>query len=102
MNLYIDPGTGSMLFTILIGALSAGIYLLRSAFSRLRFFTTGGAKAGKRKKSRYLLRYLPTASAIGTCLNLYVMSLRSVGSIYPILPLRRTILHCKKIRICHL
>ena len=52
MNLYIDPGTGSMLFTILIGALSAGIYLLRSAFSRLRFFTTGGAKAGKREKKQ--------------------------------------------------
>lgn len=26
MNLYIDPGTGSMLFTILIGVLGALVY----------------------------------------------------------------------------
>ena len=52
MNLYIDPGTGSMLFTILIGALTAGIYLFRSAFSRLRFLLTGGAKAGAKEKTQ--------------------------------------------------
>lgn len=26
MNLYIDPGTGSMLFTILIGVIGAAVY----------------------------------------------------------------------------
>ena len=39
---YIDPGTGSMLFTILIGVVTAGIYGLRSAFIKLRFVFSGG------------------------------------------------------------
>lgn len=44
--LYIDPGTGSMLFTILIGIFGAGVYLLRNVFAKLRFVFTGG-KRGK-------------------------------------------------------
>ena len=39
---YIDPGTGSMLFTILIGVVTAGLYALRSALIKLRFALTGG------------------------------------------------------------
>ena len=42
MRLYIDPGTGSMLFTILIGVLSAAIYAFRSSFMKLRFYLSGG------------------------------------------------------------
>ncbi len=42
---YIDPGTGSMLFTVLIGILGTGAYLLRNVFSRLRFLATGGTKS---------------------------------------------------------
>ena len=45
MNLYIDPGTGSMLFTILIGIAGAAVYLLRALFSKMQFWLTGGAKA---------------------------------------------------------
>ena len=37
MILYIDPGTGSMLFTILIGVIGAAIYSLRMLFIKLRF-----------------------------------------------------------------
>ncbi|SCY09400.1 CDP-glycerol glycerophosphotransferase, TagB/SpsB family [Lachnospiraceae bacterium XBB2008] len=40
--LYIDPGTGSMLFTILIGIISALIYALRNAMVKIRFLLTGG------------------------------------------------------------
>ena len=40
--MYIDPGTGSMLFTILIGVLGAGIYALRTVFMKLRFLMSGG------------------------------------------------------------
>ena len=36
LNLYIDPGTGSMLFTVLIGVLSAAVYGARTLFIRLR------------------------------------------------------------------
>ncbi len=40
--LYIDPGTGSMLFTILIGVLSAGYYFLRNSFMKMKFKISGG------------------------------------------------------------
>ena len=42
MLLYIDPGTGSMLFTILIGVIGAGIYSLRMLWIKLRFKLSGG------------------------------------------------------------
>ena len=42
MYFYIDPGTGSMLFTILIGVLSAAIYVLRNVVIKLRFAVSGG------------------------------------------------------------
>ena len=41
---YIDPGTGSMLFTILIGVLSAAAYFLRNSFMKLRFIFSLGKK----------------------------------------------------------
>lgn len=50
MRLYIDPGTGSMLFTILIGIIGAGIYSLRMLWIRLRFRLSGGkAEVGTQK-----------------------------------------------------
>lgn len=42
MLLYIDPGTGSMLFTILIGVVTAGVYALRKALVKARFVLSGG------------------------------------------------------------
>lgn len=42
MTLYIDPGTGSMLFTILLGVIGAGIYSLRMLFIKLKFVISGG------------------------------------------------------------
>lgn len=40
--LYIDPGTGSMLFTILIGLLGVFRYLFRSWFVKAKFLFSGG------------------------------------------------------------
>ena len=40
--LYIDPGTGSMLFTILIGAVSAGYFVLQKLKLKLKFLLSGG------------------------------------------------------------
>lgn len=40
--LYIDPGTGSMLFTVLIGVIGAGFYSLRMLWIKLRFKISGG------------------------------------------------------------
>lgn len=42
MTLYIDPGTGSMLFTILLGVIGAGIYSLRMLFIKIKFAISGG------------------------------------------------------------
>ena len=44
MRFYIDPGTGSMLFAILIGIIGAVTYMLKSWFLKLRFVLSGGKK----------------------------------------------------------
>lgn len=48
--LYIDPGTGSMLFTILIGIIGAGVYSLRMLLIKLRFAISGGKIETNSKK----------------------------------------------------
>lgn len=42
--LYIDPGTGSMLFAILIGIIGSLMYVLKNGLVKLRFIITGGKK----------------------------------------------------------
>ena len=44
--LYIDPGTGSMLFALLIGVVSTVTFALRSLIISLKFHLSGG-KADK-------------------------------------------------------
>lgn len=48
--LYIDPGTGSMLFTLAVGLLSALWFGARALLMKLKYLTPGSAKADKRKK----------------------------------------------------
>ena len=48
--LYIDPGTGSMLFTVLIGVIGAGVYALRMLLIKLRFVLSGGKAEVSTKK----------------------------------------------------
>ncbi|MBR2556150.1 MAG: CDP-glycerol glycerophosphotransferase family protein [Aeriscardovia sp.] len=56
MLLYIDPGTGSMLFTILIGMLGAGFFAFRKLFLKLRFLGSGGkAETMNASKIPYVL-----------------------------------------------
>ncbi|MBR1796735.1 MAG: CDP-glycerol glycerophosphotransferase family protein [Clostridiales bacterium] len=45
MVLYIDPGTGSMLFSILIGIIGVVVFFLRSALVKIKFVLSGGKKA---------------------------------------------------------
>ena len=42
--LYIDPGTGSMLFAVLIGVFGAVGYIIRMAWVKIRFKLTSGKK----------------------------------------------------------
>ena len=44
MFLYIDPGTGSMLFTILVGVLGAGFYACKKLFIKMKFMFSAGAR----------------------------------------------------------
>jgi len=47
MTFYIDPGTGSMLFAILIGIIGALTYLLKGWFVKLKFLLSGGKATGE-------------------------------------------------------
>lgn len=55
MILYIDPGTGSMLFTILIGVVGAAVYSLRMLFMKLRFKLSGGKVEASNEKLPYVI-----------------------------------------------
>ena len=51
MQFYIDPGTGSMLFTVLVGILGVAVYGARSLIMKLQFVLSGG-KQEKNNQSR--------------------------------------------------
>lgn len=55
MRLYIDPGTGSMLFTILIGIIGASIYSIRMLLIKLRFKISGGIIEANDKKIPFVI-----------------------------------------------
>ena len=52
MRLYIDPATGSMLFTVLIAVFGSVWYLLRDRLAKLKFLITGGAHAKEAEADR--------------------------------------------------
>lgn len=45
LPLYIDPGTGSMLFSLAVGILTAGVFALRALALKLKFIFSGGKSA---------------------------------------------------------
>ena len=55
MLLYIDPGTGSMLFTILIGIIGAAFYSIRMLLIKLRFRISGGKITGNSEKIPFVI-----------------------------------------------
>lgn len=52
---YIDPGTGSMLFTLVIGLLSAGYFFMRKLVIRMKFAASGGGKARQSERMSYVI-----------------------------------------------
>ena len=42
MPLYIDPGTGSMLFSLFIGIAATATFALRALFIKIKFILSGG------------------------------------------------------------
>ena len=52
---YIDPGTGSMLFTILVGIIGALGFLARNLIVKIRFFMTGGKNKGSAREKTPLV-----------------------------------------------
>ena len=71
LPLYIDPGTGSMLFSILIGAVTTLFFLSRALFIKLKVILSGGKVATQDKSykkyviycedKRYYTVFLPVA-----------------------------------------
>ncbi len=55
MRMYIDPGTGSMLFTILIGVISVAFYSVRMLFIKLRYKIGGGKSVAALKKIPFVV-----------------------------------------------
>lgn len=55
MQLYIDPGTGSMLFTILIGVIGASIYSIKMLLIKLRFKLSGGKVEASDQKIPFVI-----------------------------------------------
>ena len=54
--LYIDPGTGSMLFSVFIGAAMTIVFLLRALIIKFQFIITGGrAKKTSQNKIPYVI-----------------------------------------------
>ncbi len=53
--LYIDPGTGSMLFTIIIGAVSAGFFVFQKLKLKLKFLISGGKASADTNKIPYVI-----------------------------------------------
>ena len=51
LPLYIDPGTGSMLFSILIGACATLFFLAKALWLKIKLFLSGGKDASKLEKS---------------------------------------------------
>jgi hypothetical protein len=52
--LYIDPGTGSMLFSIIVGSVATVYFLVRAALLKLKVFVLGG-QAVKGVKNKYVI-----------------------------------------------
>ncbi len=52
---YIDPGTGSMLFTLVIGVVSASYFFFRKLFVYLKFLLTGGGAKTKTARMPYVI-----------------------------------------------
>ena len=55
MMLYIDPGTGSMLFTVLIGIIGAGIYSLKTLMMKIKFVISGGKVEKNKDKIPFVI-----------------------------------------------
>ncbi|MBO4637571.1 MAG: CDP-glycerol glycerophosphotransferase family protein [Clostridiales bacterium] len=51
MYLYIDPGTGSMLFSIIIGVFGVVVFLARTLIIKLKFIASGGKKSAETDKN---------------------------------------------------
>ena len=54
-NMYIDPGTGSMLFTILIGVIGAAVYAVRMLLIKLRYRLSNGKAAVDEHRIPYVI-----------------------------------------------
>lgn len=55
LPLYIDPGTGSMLFSVCIGAAATVFFLARALFLKLQILFSGGKIKADSKRKKYVI-----------------------------------------------
>ncbi len=58
LPLYIDPGTGSMLFSILIGLAAAATFGAKALFLRIKFMLSGGKNAKEMAEAQKKIPYV--------------------------------------------
>ena len=76
LPLYIDPGTGSMLFSILIGACATLFFLAKAFWLKLKLFFTGG-KGQKLDKSYKKYVIYSEDKRTGIFLSQFLMNLKN-------------------------
>ncbi|MDR2601452.1 MAG: CDP-glycerol glycerophosphotransferase family protein [Spirochaetaceae bacterium] len=54
-SLYIDPGTGSMLFSILMGAAAASFFAFRALIIKAKAFFSGGRRVAEKNSVPYII-----------------------------------------------
>lgn len=75
VSLYIDPGTGAMLFSVLMGIASAGFFLMQKIWHKIKFIINGGL-AGKAVKNSVPYVIFSDSKRYWNVFSLYVMSLK--------------------------
>lgn len=78
--LYIDPGTGSMLFTILLGVIGSGMFFMKKLVMKIKFRLSGGKTDVSADTLPYPMLCSVKAVIIGQPSNRFAMNLRSGGS----------------------
>ena len=64
--LYIDPGTGSMLFTVIIGVVAALLFAVKGLFIKLKYFFSGGKAKAEAFKRAYKKGEIAVGAIIAT------------------------------------
>lgn len=96
LPLYIDPGTGSMLFSVFIGAVATLYFLIRAAILKVQLLIHGKKAREAEKAGRKNLLFTAKANNTGMYSSLFSMNLKNVKLKSVILRRQKMILYSPK------